>query len=198
MADPTPATPTPEPAQAQASPFNADALAGTIREQVKGAIGELQQQAQREQAEQAQRLAQQQQAARAQQDPVAQTIRPYIEPALQAMNLQVQAANDRADFYDTFPEARTYKQDVESMFQQLMAQGRPLEREAVWHYYKGKNAEAIAQRAEADKQAQLQASANQYATVGGPSATRPPGVNLDNFRSLPLDQQRDALKGVSF
>lgn len=194
MADPTP---TPEP-----QPFNADALASTVQSAVKSTLQEMQAQA-TAQAQQRQQQAAQQQAAQRQQqqwqgDPVAATLRPYLEPLAQSMSLQVQAANDKADFYLSFPEALEHKGDVESMFGQLMQQGRPMEREAVWHYYKGKNAEAFAQKAENRKQAALDQAAGQHTTIGGPAALRPAGPDLDNFRALPLDQMRDALKGVSF
>ena len=180
------------------APYNTDALAATVQGAVRSAVQEMQTQAAQQAQQQQAQQRQQQAAAQQWSDPVAQTVRPYIEPVVQALNLQVQAANDKSDFYMTYPEAAGYRQDVESMFQQLMQQGRPMEREAVWHYYKGKNAAAFSERDAQKAKEDLEASTSRFATVGGPSAQRPTGPNMDQFRSLPLEAQRDALKGISF
>jgi len=185
-------------ADEQAAPYNTDAMAAMVRDSVKSAVTDLQ--AQHQQAQQQQVAQAQQQRAAQQQwsDPVAQTVRPYIEPALQAMNLQVMAANDRSDFYLSNPDAVAYRPQVEAMFQQKMADGQPMQREALWYHYIGRNREAFNQR-DAERQAQQTAAAQrQFATVGGPSALRQGGPDLEQFKSLPLDQMRDALKGVSF
>lgn len=188
---------TPSPV-ASPAPFNTDALAATVRAEVRGALTDLQIQAQRQQQAHAQAQAQQAASQQQWQDPVGAIVRPHIEPLARALSLQVQAANDKSDFYAEFSEAGPYRQQVESVFTQLMQRGQPMERKAIWHNYKGEHYEAFKQQDEAKRQAALEAASTRYASVGGPAAMRPEGQDLANFRSLPLDKMRDALQGHSF
>lgn len=186
--------------QQQQVTFNEDALKSTIRTAVTDTIGEMRQQEQlRQQQAQAQMQSQQRQAAfnqQYQQDPVAQTLAPYLQPIVQQLTVQAQAANDKADFYSLHPEASAHRAEVEQMFNTLMAQGRPTDRESLYYFMKGKDPEKFAKSA-ADQLAQAQASG---ASVGAAAVPRPEatGFNAEAFGSLPVEKMREALKDVSF
>lgn len=133
-------------------------------------------------------------------DPVAQTIAPYIAPLAQQMNLRVQAAEDKGDFYLGHPEAADFKGEVESMFNQLMTQGRPMEREAVWYYFKGRNEKLFADRAAAQAKESLSNAARGGMSVGGSDMARPGGaaVDMSTFHSLPLEKKRELIGNTPF
>lgn len=197
MADPV-APETPETPETKPVMVNPDALQAQIAAGVKSAMSELQAQTRQgvQAAQQDLRAQQVQQQWAA--DPVAQTIAPYVAPIVQNLGLQIQAANDKGDFYAMHPEATKYRGDIESMFNQLMTQGRPMEREAVWYYYKGRNAEAFAEEAAKSQKDQVAQSNAANAVVGGGAGIRPDGVDMNTFRTLPVEKQREALQGMVF
>lgn len=192
----------PEDAQnQQAQGVDEAKLASLINTGVKSALSEMQAQTQQQVAQfNQQRQAQAQQQALNNQwaaDPVAQTIAPYVAPVVQQLGLQVQAANDKADFYLSHPEAMEYKGDVESMFNQLLTQGRPMEREAVWYYYKGRNADVFAEKDAARKQQALSNAVQNGASVDGAAVSNIP-QGLENYRQLPPDKLKEAIGTMTF
>jgi hypothetical protein len=175
--------------------FNEDALMSRVASTVTSAIADARAQgtAEIQQGQRRDQAAQQWAA-----DPVAQTLAPYLTPMAQQMNLRVQAAEDKGDFYLGHPEAGEYRGEIESMFNQLMTQGRPMEREAVWFYFKGRNGDMFAQKAAKDAEAQLATAARHGVSVGGSDMSRPGAMDLSNFGSLPLDKKREAVEGRLF
>jgi hypothetical protein len=176
--------------------FNEDALLANVRNTVTSAIADAREQGN---AQIQQRQAQQQQANQWAADPVAQTLAPYLQPMAQQMNLRVQAAEDKGDFYLGHPEAGEYKGEIESMFNQLMTQGRPMEREAVWFYFRGRNAEMFAEKAAKSNADQLATAARSGVSIGGSDMSRPgSAVDLANFGSLPLEKKRELIGNTPF
>lgn len=181
--------------------FNEDALKSQVASAVRETLGEMQQQqqAQRQQQVQQQRVAAAQH--QFQSDPVAQTLQPYLAPVVQRAEMQMQAANDKVDFYLGHPEAGGQRADIEKTFQQLMAEGRPMERESIFFYLRGRDPEGYVKSQNEQRQQQLQGVAQQGATVGYAGVPRPDSgqtLSGDHMLTLPLDEQRKVMAGRSF
>lgn len=186
MADETPA------------PFNADALAGHIRNEVRGALSEFAQAAQQQQAQQHQQVRQQQYAAQARHDPiVSQVVEPYVAPALRAVAAQSQAAMDAVLFYGRHPEAQRYQGELEGDFNRMMQSGTPFDRETIYRHWIGANLD----RYNKDRADDVQHAAARGATLGAPGIGRPDGLPLLDeaaARAMPFDELERRLDGVKF
>lgn len=179
------------------APYDADALATRMRGVVREELNHLAGAAQQRQAQQAQQVQQQQAVQAASGDPIYQAVvKPYLEPALRAMNVQTQAAVDAVHFYNRHPEAREYQPHIEQRFGQMVQAGTPFDRETVWDHFRGQNLTHFIER---QQQAVQQAGA-QGATIGAPGVgrTTPQPFNREEFRALPLEQMEQRLAGVTF
>jgi len=180
------------------APFNADALAGHIRQEVRGALTEFAQQAQQSQAQQQAVRQQQAYAAQAQRDPiVSQVVEPYVAPALRAVAVQSQAAMDAVLFYNRHPEASRYQQEIEGDFNRMMQAGTPFDRETVYRHWIGANVD----RYQKDRHDDVQRTAARGATLGAPGIGRAdylPTLDGETARQMPFEQLEKALEGVKF
>lgn len=77
-------------------------------------------------------------------DPMADLIRPHVEPGLRASQLAALDAKDAAVFYATTPEAAAFRDKVEGAAQKLMAAGTPFVREDIWKWFLGGNPDVYA------------------------------------------------------
>ena len=85
-----------------------------------------------------------------------------------------------------------------SLFQQSLAARNPQTREALWYYWKGRNADRYGQD-QSQRQTQLTRETQQTGAVMGPSLhleNRP--ISIDDFRRLPVDQMEKVLEGHTF
>ena len=188
--------PTPQPTDALA-----DQLRGIVRDELqqgqRAAMQRVQQEAQRQRQQVAQQQTAQQEEARWS-DPVGQAVAPYVLPQLAQARFEARNAGDRADFYMTFDDAKPYRDEVEALFQQSLAARNPQTREALWYYWKGRNAERYG-KDQAERHEQLTRTTNQTGAVMGPALhldQRP--LSLDDFRRLPVDQMEKVLEGHTF
>jgi hypothetical protein len=175
--------------------FNADALAATINTAVRNSVSQLRQEAQQEQVQQQQRAGAIQSAQQWMSDPLTRTVLTAAEPALRAVTLKAESAMDKADFYTGRPEAVEYRADIEHIFNAMVAQNKPLDRESCWTFFRGTDKfRALEQQ----KRETSQAEAARRGTVIGPSGMARPGGELAFSPSTPLEDMRKQLSGVTF
>lgn len=129
------------------------------------------------------------------QNPLQAVIDPLIAPHVNRAALAAQAAQDAAVFYSSHPEAVKYQPDIEQAFNQLIAQGTPFTRQAVWEWYRGKNFDKFVKEEQEKDQAKINA-ANNVADGGG--GIRPAGGPVKDAFTASDDELKNALNGVSF
>jgi hypothetical protein len=128
-------------------------------------------------------------------DPVAQTITPIVGPALQQLALQTAAVNDKADFYIGHPEAVEFRKQIESKFQEMLGQGRAMDRDSIWTWFKGDNEDLFFDR----RQKQLVEAQQRGASVGGSSMARgEAGIDMAEFQKKSADEMAKILAGRTF
>lgn len=171
-------------------PINEDALVARVGESVKTAITDIVREQRTQQAQQQQQAAIQQQW---QQDPVGAAVAPYVVPMARELTLRAEAAEDKADFYTSHPEALRYKGKVEELFRKAYDQGRPTSRESLWKFHIGENFDHFAKEREENQRLQAEEAARIGATVGG--AFRPGSTTQSDseFMNLPLEKKREVL-----
>jgi hypothetical protein len=183
--------------------FDTDALAtqlgGMFRESLHEFANEQQQEARRQQETQQQAQRQASYNDRQAGDPLAQAIQPYVAPGINAAILEAQSATDAAKFYSSTDLDRKHWPAIEQAFERMKAQGTPLKREELDHWYRGKNAKMFQEEAIALAQAKEQEALKAQGGVGGlrvePSAT--PKALTDPYGAT-HEELTTALKNVSF
>jgi hypothetical protein len=70
-------------------------------------------------------------------DPLAEVIGQYTDPKIQRAEFIAASAMDLANFYDSNPEARAMKSEIEATFNELANAGRPTDRRKVYAYLQG-------------------------------------------------------------
>ena len=175
---------------------DAKALQDQIAVGVKAALTEMQQQTAKAQAEQYRQAQVNQASSQWANDPVAQTIAPYVVPVVQQLKLQADAANDKADFYLSHPDALEYKGELESQFNTLMTNGKAMERIAIWNHFKGANIDHFAKKMAEQQAANLNRAAQQSTNLGASAQSRP-GTD-ESFYSLAPDKMKEAIGNAKF
>lgn len=129
-------------------------------------------------------------------DPLRDLINPYVEPALRRAELSSASAMDAATFYATTPEAAQYRVDIENAFAQAMRQGAAMPRSDIWAWYQGKHMDKFAE--ERTQRAQAAAAAAAQGVTAGDSAGGRAGTPAGDPWTMPMDELRKRLDGVSF
>lgn len=183
--------------------INTDALAAAntaaIQAAVKAEFNAARQEAQRQAQENAQRRAQQQAVNQVAQDPLAQTLRPYIEPVARSLNLKADNALDAVHFYNENPSASQHRVEIENIVNTMAAQGQAFDRDTAYKFLKGAKFDQfvdaeIKERERKTNEAQQQGFAVGAAGVGGPHVGRLVGLGPNSK----LEDLETALAGVAF
>lgn len=176
--------------------IDAEALNKMIRDGVSQGMDKVMQDAQsaqqRREAEAAQRAAQE----RANADPVTQTVRPVVQPALDALNLKAENALDQGRFYLLNPEAVEYAAEIEALHQQWISRGIAVTRDDAFKYWKGANVD----RYTADRQAKKQEDERRVWSAGTATGSRgtPPQPFVGDPNDMSEDQLAEYLKNANF
>lgn len=129
--------------------------------------------------------------------PLRKVLLDEIGPDLARINLNAQAAADLGKFYALHPEAKEFSTDIEAKFGELMAVGRPQDRESIWHWYRGANFDKFAARAaeQTKKEQDAAADASTLVGVGAPGVRG--GTPIDPWAMSPDDLDK-AMKDRAF
>ncbi len=88
-------------------------------------------------------------------DPLGDAIGAHVNPQLDKISLEVASAKDASLFYATHPDRVKYKDQIETAFDNLVAQGKPFKREAVFEWLRGSDkmfSEAVKEGVAAEQQ----------------------------------------------
>lgn len=130
-------------------------------------------------------------------DPVADLLRPYLEPVARQAAIASDSADDAAEFYGAHAELEKEERlEIEKRFKALKAQGLPLKREDIYNHYVGENVEKVVEKRIKKRDEQVTRAAN-ASTVGSGSPDRAPAQIVD-ARSMTLPDLEKALAGQSF
>jgi hypothetical protein len=169
--------------------FDYDALAGQVADKLKDTFKQAPQPPQRPMAPQppVQQV----------QDPMADILRPYIEPVARAAQIAADSADDAAEFYSSHGDLeKDERLEIERRFKSLKAQGLPLKREDIYNHYVGENVDKVVEK-RMKKRDEAITKARDAATVGSGSPDRGP-AQVQDARALPIEQLEKALAGQSF
>jgi hypothetical protein len=192
--EPQPPTPEPEPTPA-AKPAGVDpaAIQKAVSEGLSAALSARDQAVMRQQAQHHAR----QEAQTRQADPVRKVVLDAVGDVLGDASFRADAAADLAQFYTIHPEARAMAPEIESKFRDLAAEGRPMDRESIYFWYRGSPGtfeKLVAQEKERSAREEQEA---RYAQSVGPGIGRPVRVMKDPYE-MTSDELSQALDGVSF
>jgi len=128
-------------------------------------------------------------------DPVAATVAPVVKPWIDALQLRTALEVDNAKFYARNPDAQEFESQVEDIVNRSVAQGRPVDRDTAWKFYKGANQPYFFERQKEIDRFAAERAANAGMTLGpsGQARDLAPLVNLDH--NTPLKDLEEALKG---
>lgn len=174
---------TQEPQQQQ---FDPQSLKPVMAEAVAEAIRALQQQQQQPEPVEEPQLG-----------TVGKVIRDEVGADIAQAQLLALDAGDKADFYTRFPEARRYQSEVETKSRELMQAGRPMDRESIWYWYKGRNEEKLLKDRQADEEQQKQRAREAAIVAGQSPAAGGFGQPADPWAMSPEELER-SLANVSF
>lgn len=141
-------------------------------------------------------------------DPMGDLIAPYFQRA----NLQAAAADDKAEFYSSYSivkdgdeeedeqsVSRSMRKDIEKTFTQLMKEGRPQTREAIYHYLLGKSVatdkKKFMERSSTKKKQEMD-QAKAGADISGSSAAQ--SLSVSQMWNMPMDKMSEALTDSTF
>jgi hypothetical protein len=129
-------------------------------------------------------------------DALAQVLAPYLAPIVQQTTLQQELLNDAVDFYAKHPDAAEDREEIESRTHSLAKQGRPMRREDVYAWMKGKFADKYEKRQSERRKRELE-QASLGVTAGG-SLGRPATGAGKRPHEMTDDELAKALDGVTF
>jgi hypothetical protein len=129
-----------------------------------------------------------QQAARESQ-PLRKVILDEIGPDLANMALESKSAVDFARFYSANTRAAKHQQAIEDKFQQLVAAGRPTDRDTIYKWYQGEHFDMFVKEREAE-QAESQARAAQGLPPMGLGTGTRGGTVIDPWAMVPEDLEK--------
>ncbi len=70
-------------------------------------------------------------------DPLGQALEQHTGPKFAQQDIEIANAKDSGLFYSTHPECIKHQEAIENGVQNLIAQGKPFTRQAVWEWYRG-------------------------------------------------------------
>ncbi|MGL5936910.1 MAG: hypothetical protein ACRCZI_14945 [Cetobacterium sp.] len=163
-----------------------------IKEQVKAQLSEMQsQEVPRQSVIEQQRP-----------DQLRDILDPYIAPAVQQARLDAMSAVDESRFYRNNPDALDFESQIESTFNQLMKDGRPLGRADIYHHLIGRMAvtepDKFNERQKTKHNTQL-AKANSAVDFGFNSVGREKEAEeFKAFDKLTSEEMEKRLEGIVF
>ncbi|KKK94079.1 hypothetical protein LCGC14_2686440 [marine sediment metagenome] len=70
-------------------------------------------------------------------DPLGQALEQHTAPKFAQQDIEIANAKDSGLFYSTHPECIKHQEAIENGVQNLISQGKPFTRQAVWEWYRG-------------------------------------------------------------
>ena len=70
-------------------------------------------------------------------DPLTQALDQHTGPKFAQQDIEIANAKDSGLFYSTHPECIKHQEAIENGVQNLISQGKPFTRQAVWEWYRG-------------------------------------------------------------
>ena len=185
--------------------FTQDALAQISQASAAAVAAEFDRRAQAERQQREQELAARQAAANSQRfsdslaaDPVATTVLPVVKPMLDQIALRSALETDNAKFYGRNPHALEFESQVEEIVQKAVNQGRPVDRETAWNFFKGKNLPYFAERETKARQAAEERARAGGMTMGPSGQMRDALAPIAFDHTTPVEDMRKAMEGKMF
>jgi len=114
-------------------------------------------------------------------DPLLNALDQVTAPKIDKATLIAEGAQDAAVFYATHPEAVKHTDALEASFKDMMDQGRPFTRAALFEWFKGKNFEKFhEEKVNADKKTAEEAEHSTTVDSGGRPVLESPKVDEDS------------------
>lgn len=151
-------------------------------------------QAERQQREAQDAAARQAAATAANPDPVADVLRPHLQPLAAMLNLKAEDAKDASVFYATTPAAGKYSAAIETKFTECVQRGQPMNRASIWQWIRGSDA-FLSERIK-ERDAELE-TARQAQTLQGSRGSLPAGTPSIDVNASDEDLAK-SLENVQF
>ena len=130
-------------------------------------------------------------------DPLGQALEQHTAPKFAQQDVEIANAKDAGIFYATHPECTKHQEAIENGVQNLIAQGKPFTRQAVWEWYRGnqKNFDGFVKEAmDAEKAKVKEAEDAQTIDSSGRPLVQSPTVDHTNSE----DEVSKAMENVEF
>lgn len=130
-------------------------------------------------------------------DPLTQALDQHTGPRFAQQDIEIANAKDSGLFYSTHPECIKHQAEIEQGVQNLIAQGKPFTRQAVWEWYRGsqKNFDGFVKEAvEVEKQKISDAEHSGTVDEAGRPVIQSPKVD----HNTPGEEVDKALTNVEF
>jgi len=184
---------------AVAETINTDSLRGVMKEEIKAAFDQARQDARTQAQQNAEARARAAAVNQVAQDPLAQTLRPYIEPVARELNLKTDMAMDAVRFYNRNADALKYEQDIENVVNTMASRGTPWDRDTAFKYIKGAKFDHFMGEEIKAREAKTQEAAQQGFAIGGSSVSGPQVGRLVGLGpNSKLEDLESALAGLTF
>src|SRR5262245_48499162 len=126
-------------------------------------------------------------------DPMADLLRPYLEPIQRKAAIAEESADDAAEFYGSHPDLdKEDRTAIETRFKQMKAAGVPFKREDIYKHHIGDNIDKVVDKRIKKRDEDLARAANASTVVGGGSPERGPAQVAD-ARSMSTGDLEKAL-----
>ncbi len=130
-------------------------------------------------------------------DPLQQALESHTGPKFAQQDIEIANAKDSGLFYSTHPECIKHQEAIENGVQNLIAQGKPFTRQAVWEWYRGsqKNFDGFVKEAmETEKTKIKDAEDSQTIDSSGRPLVQSPTVDHTNSE----EEVSKAMENVEF
>jgi hypothetical protein len=192
--EPTP-TPEPEPTPSKQAGLDPAAIQKAVTDGLSQALTARDRAVAEAQARQQAQAQAQREARTKGDDPVRKVVLDAIGDELGNASFRADAAADLAQFYTIHPEARAHAGDIEAKFRELASEGRPMDRESIYYWYRGVNYDKFVA---ADRERAAREEQEARGAVGvGPGVGRLPRVMKDPYE-MTSDELDQALQGQTF
>ena len=130
-------------------------------------------------------------------DPLGQALEQHTAPKFAQQDIEIANAKDSGLFYSTHPECIKHQEAIENGVQNLISQGKPFTRQAVWEWYRGssKNFDGFVKEAMDTEKAKVrEAEESQTIDSSGRPLVQSPTVDHTNSE----DEVSKAMENVEF
>ena len=130
-------------------------------------------------------------------DPLSQALENHTGPKFAQQDIEIANAKDSGLFYSTHPECIKHQEAIENGVQNLISQGKPFTRQAVWEWYRGsqKNFDGFVKEAMDTEKAKVKdAEDAQTIDSSGRPLVQSPTVDHTNSE----DEVSKAMENVEF